>query len=221
MENWRQLTWRMRGRGQYEKNQCCGAATFLGGSGSGCPRSRSLLRLWTKKKRLRLQAKKGGSRRVWLLTLKFFISGLTNFNLIKIIFGSYGLYKLNWARLVFFAFLKDPAGAGAAIKELPRLSAPTYQKIGSGSATLEKRAWGKEHEHVHCNVQYTHKMFTTVLFSVYALTHVNCFGLGGYRPEIAQIRNFCSESGNFLLILNHGSWNTFPTRLLKMCSNTR
>ena len=211
----------MRGRGQYEKNQCCGAATFLGGSGSGCPRSRSLLRLWTKKKRLRLQAKKGGSRRVWLLTLKFFISGLTNFNLIKIIFGSYGLYKLNLARLVFFAFLKDPAGAGATIKELPRLSAPTYQKIGSGSATLEKRAWGKEHEHVHCNVQYTHKMFTTVLFSVYALTHVNCFGLGGYRPEIAQIRNFCTESGNFLLILNHGSWNTFPTRLLKMCSNTR
>ena len=35
----------------------------------------------------------------------------------------------------FFAYLHDPAGAGAAIKQRLRLSAPTYQKIGSGAAT--------------------------------------------------------------------------------------
>ena len=41
--------------------QYCGAATFLGGSGSGSPRFRSRLRLRPKLGRLRFKAKKGGS----------------------------------------------------------------------------------------------------------------------------------------------------------------
>ena len=38
--------------------QCCGAATFLGGSGYGRSRPRSRHRLQAKKKRVQLQAKK-------------------------------------------------------------------------------------------------------------------------------------------------------------------
>ena len=46
--------------------QCCGAATFLGGSGSDRPRSAQTS---AKRGRLRLQAKV----RIWLQTLKLFM----------------------------------------------------------------------------------------------------------------------------------------------------
>ena len=96
------------------------------------------------KKRLRLQAKKGSSRRLQLLTLNF-SSQLCKISLLmKIIYRSYCLYKLNWLQvyilLVFLAFIKDPAEAGASINKWLRLSAPTYKKIGSGSGATSKLA---------------------------------------------------------------------------------
>ena len=49
-------------------------------------------------------------------------------------------------RLSFFAFLTDPAGAGAAFKSRLWLSAPTDQKIGSGSgAALKIEAPAPQH----------------------------------------------------------------------------
>ena len=52
-------------------SQCCGAATFLCGSGSGSLRSRSWLHL-----RPQLQARKGSSRRLQLHTLTFSFGAL-------------------------------------------------------------------------------------------------------------------------------------------------
>ena len=56
-------------------DQCCGATTFLGGSGYGRLRSRSWLQA---KKAAQAPGKKG---RLWvqLLTLQFFTSALNNF----------------------------------------------------------------------------------------------------------------------------------------------
>ena len=102
----------------------------------GSWRSWSQLRLQAKKC-LRLQAKKSSSRRLQLLTLNFSFQLCKISLLIKIIYGSYCLYKLNrlhvYILLVLFAFIKDPAEAGAAKKKRLQLSAPTYKKIGSGS----------------------------------------------------------------------------------------
>ena len=79
-------------------------------------------------------------RRLRLLTLKFFISALKNVIIYKKTFLDHiCLYKLNWLHVYilqeqnfFSAFLKDPAGAGAALKNRLRLRL----KIGgSGSAT--------------------------------------------------------------------------------------
>ena len=48
------------------------------------------------KRRLRLQAKKGGSMRLRLMTLKFLMSALKNLINNTNYFGSYCLYKLHW-----------------------------------------------------------------------------------------------------------------------------
>ena len=75
-----------------------------------------------KKNRLRLQAKKSGTRRLLLLTRNFFMSALKYVTINKNHFSSCFLLILNWLhdyilkKQDFFSFLKDPAGAGAAIK---------------------------------------------------------------------------------------------------------
>ena len=73
--------------------------------------------------------------------------------LLKIIFGSYCFYKLNLLHFYmfqsqgsyYFSFLKDPTGAGAAIKQRLRLTAPAYQKIGSGPGAASKVAPAPQH----------------------------------------------------------------------------
>ena len=92
--------------------------------------------------RHRLQAEKNGYRRLGLRqrlqTLKFVNFSSEKSSLVIFLVGFYlPLFK---KRLLFFAFLKDPAGA--ALKRWLRLSAPTDKKIvsctgsSSSSATL-------------------------------------------------------------------------------------
>ena len=120
------------GTGAYLEIPCCESATFSGESatfsgGSGRPRSRS-----------RLRTKKGGSG-FWHLNFSFEVWK------IKFLWKSFlyniFLYKLNWLH-VYIPYLKSKTFRFAFLKDPRRLrfSAPTEQKIGSGSVAALKLA---------------------------------------------------------------------------------